>query len=110
MRTGRTQRKTHETQITVEVCLDGAGQYDISTGIGFLDHMLEQLSRHSLVDIKLKAQGDLHIDFHHTVEDVGLALGEAVAQALGERKGIARSKHSYWYGVALLLCSHCLKL
>ncbi len=90
MRTGRTQRKTHETQITVEVCLDGAGQYDISTGIGFLDHMLEQLSRHSLVDIKLKAQGDLHIDFHHTVEDVGLALGEAVAQALGERKGIAR--------------------
>ncbi len=90
MRTGRTQRKTHETQITVEVCLDGAGQYDISTGIGFLDHMLEQLSRHSLIDIKLKAQGDLHIDFHHTVEDVGLALGEAVAQALGERKGIAR--------------------
>ncbi len=90
MRTGRAQRKTHETRITVEVCLDGTGQYDISTGIGFLDHMLEQLSRHSLIDIRLEASGDLHIDFHHTAEDVGLALGTALSEALGERRGIAR--------------------
>jgi imidazoleglycerol-phosphate dehydratase len=89
-RVGRVERKTHETQIAVELNLDGAGQYDISTGIGFLDHMLEQLSRHSLIDIKIKATGDLHIDFHHTTEDVGIALGEAFTQALGDRRGINR--------------------
>lgn len=90
MRTAKVERKTHETQISVEVDLDGTGTYDISTGIGFLDHMLEQLSRHSLIDITVKATGDLHIDYHHTTEDVGIALGDAVAQALGDRKGIAR--------------------
>ncbi|MCR4377842.1 MAG: imidazoleglycerol-phosphate dehydratase HisB [Rhodospirillales bacterium] len=94
-RVGRVERKTHETQITVELNLDGTGQYDISTGIGFLDHMLEQLSRHSLIDIKIKATGDLHIDFHHTTEDVGIALGEAFTQALGDRRGINR------YGTAI---------
>lgn len=90
MRSGRAERKTHETQIVVELNLDGTGSYDISTGIGFLDHMLEQLSRHSLIDIKVEATGDLHIDFHHTTEDVGIALGEAFTQALGDRKGIQR--------------------
>jgi imidazoleglycerol-phosphate dehydratase len=84
------ERKTKETEIAVSVNLDGTGVYDISTGIGFLDHMLEQLSRHSLIDITVKAKGDLHIDFHHTTEDVGLALGKAVADALGERTGITR--------------------
>jgi imidazoleglycerol-phosphate dehydratase len=89
-RTARIERKTKETSILVEVNLDGTGQYEISTGIGFLDHMLEQLSRHSLMDLKVKAQGDLHIDFHHTTEDTGLAIGQAVADALGERVGIRR--------------------
>ncbi len=89
-RTARVERNTKETSISVEVNLDGTGTYEISTGIGFLDHMLEQLSRHSLIDITVKAKGDLHIDFHHTTEDTGLALGTAVAQALGERKGITR--------------------
>ena len=84
------ERKTKETEIAVSVNLDGTGIYEVSTGIGFLDHMLEQLSRHSLMDIAVKAKGDLHIDFHHTTEDVGLALGKAVADALGDRKGIAR--------------------
>ena len=95
MRTGRVERKTHETQIVVELNLDGTGSYDISTGIGFLDHMLEQLSRHSLIDLNVQATGDLHIDFHHTTEDVGIALGEAFTQALGDRKGITR------YGTAI---------
>ena len=95
MRTGRVERKTHETQILVELNLDGTGSYDVSTGIGFLDHMLEQLSRHSLIDLKVEAKGDLHIDFHHTTEDVGIAIGEAFNQALGDRKGIGR------YGSAL---------
>ncbi len=90
MRKGSVKRNTKETEIAVEVDLDGSGKYDISTGISFLDHMLEQLSRHSLIDITIKAKGDLHIDFHHTNEDSGIALGEAVAQALGERRGIAR--------------------
>lgn len=90
MRTGCVERKTNETQIAVELNLDGTGAYDISTGIGFLDHMLEQLSRHSLIDMTVKATGDLHIDFHHTTEDVGIALGEAFNQALGDRKGIQR--------------------
>src|SRR3989339_2055353 len=95
-RVGRVERKTHETQINVELNLDGTGRYDISTGIGFFDHMLEQLSRHSLIDIKIKAVGDLHIDFHHTTEDVGIALGEAFTQALGDRRGISR------YGTAIV--------
>lgn len=95
MRTAKVERNTHETQIAVEIDLDGTGTYDISTGIGFLDHMLEQLSRHSLIDITVKATGDLHIDFHHTTEDVGIALGEALTKALGERKGITR------YGTAI---------
>jgi imidazoleglycerol-phosphate dehydratase len=90
MRIASLERKTKETAITAEVNLDGTGVYDIATGVGFLDHMLEQLSRHSLVDIKLKAEGDLHIDFHHTTEDSGIALGQAVAKALGEKKGITR--------------------
>ncbi len=94
-RIARVERSTKETSIAVEVNLDGTGKYDISTGIGFLDHMLEQLSRHSLMDITVKAKGDLHIDFHHTTEDTGLAIGKAVADALGERTGIRR------YGSAL---------
>jgi len=84
------KRATKETQIEATVNLDGTGVYDVQTGIGFLDHMMEQLSRHSLIDIHLRAKGDLHIDFHHTTEDVGIALGEAVSKALGDRKGIMR--------------------
>ncbi|APH70291.1 imidazoleglycerol-phosphate dehydratase HisB [Aquibium oceanicum] len=83
-------RKTNETSIEVTVDLDGAGRYDVATGVGFFDHMLEQLSRHSLIDMVVKAKGDLHIDDHHTVEDTGIALGQAIARALGDRKGIAR--------------------
>ncbi|MBN8913329.1 MAG: imidazoleglycerol-phosphate dehydratase HisB, partial [Rhizobiales bacterium] len=83
-------RKTKETEITATVDLDGTGASDISTGVGFLDHMLEQLARHGLFDIKLAAKGDLHIDFHHTTEDVGIVLGQAVAKALGDKQGIAR--------------------
>lgn len=90
MRTATIERKTKETEISVTVDLDGSGKYDVSTGIGFLDHMLEQLSRHSLIDLTVRAKGDLHIDFHHTTEDTGIAIGEAVNQALGERKGITR--------------------
>ena len=84
------ERKTRETQIRASVGLDGTGLYKVSTGIGFLDHMLEQLSRHSLIDLELEAKGDLHIDFHHTTEDSGYAVGEAVAKALGDRRGIVR--------------------
>ena len=83
-------RKTKETEISVSVDLDGSGKSEIATGIGFLDHMLEQLSRHSLIDLTVRAKGDLHIDFHHTTEDTGIAIGEAVSKALGERKGINR--------------------
>ena len=83
-------RATKETKIKASVDLDGTGAYDISTGIGFLDHMLEQLARHSLIDITLKAKGDLHIDFHHTTEDTGIVLGQAMAKALGDKLGIAR--------------------
>jgi imidazoleglycerol-phosphate dehydratase len=83
-------RKTTETRISVAVDLDGEGRYDIQTGIGFLDHMLEQLSRHSLIDMRIRAEGDTHIDLHHTTEDVGIALGAAIGKALGERKGITR--------------------
>ena len=83
-------RTTKETRIKATVDLDGSGAYDVETGIGFLDHMLEQLARHSLIDITLKAKGDLHIDFHHTAEDSGIVLGQAVAKALGTREGISR--------------------
>ena len=89
-RTGTVDRKTKETQISVAVDLDGSGRSQIATGIGFLDHMLDQLSRHSLMDLKVEAKGDLHIDFHHTTEDTGICIGEAVAKALGDRKGIRR--------------------
>ena len=83
-------RKTKETSIKVELNIDGKGQYKIDTGIGFLDHMLEQLSRHSLIDLKVAAEGDLHIDFHHTTEDTGIVIGEAVREALGDFKGLTR--------------------
>jgi imidazoleglycerol-phosphate dehydratase len=88
-------RDTAETRIAVDLDLDGTGSYSVSTGIGFLDHMLEQLSRHSLIDLRVKAEGDLHIDFHHTTEDTGIAIGEAVNKALGDRKGITRYGHIY---------------
>jgi imidazoleglycerol-phosphate dehydratase len=94
MRKARVERNTKETQIQVEVNLDGTGSYDVSTGIGFLDHMLEQLSRHSLMDLTVRAKGDLHIDFHHTTEDSGYAVGEAITKALGDRKGITRYGHA----------------
>lgn len=84
------ERKTKETDIAARVDLDGTGAYDIETGIGFLDHMLEQLARHSLIDITLRAKGDLHIDYHHTTEDSGIVLGQAVAKAMGDKTGIAR--------------------
>ena len=84
------ERKTRETRIAAALNLDGRGASEIATGIGFLDHMLDQLARHSLIDLKLKAEGDLHIDFHHTTEDSGYVVGEAVAQALGDRRGIMR--------------------
>jgi imidazoleglycerol-phosphate dehydratase len=90
MRTATIERKTTETKVTCTVNLDGEGRFDVKTGVGFFDHMIEQLSRHSLIDITLKADGDLHIDDHHTVEDSGIALGQAVAKALGDRKGIRR--------------------
>ena len=95
MRKYSVNRKTKETTIQVNINLDGTGKSDISTGIGFLDHMLEQLSRHSLMDLKVRAQGDLHIDFHHTTEDTGYVVGEALSKALGDRAGIVR------YGSAL---------
>ncbi|HEX2813755.1 MAG TPA: imidazoleglycerol-phosphate dehydratase HisB [Sphingopyxis sp.] len=90
MRTATVQRTTKETDIAIAVNLDGSGDYSVSTGIGFLDHMVEQLSRHSLIDISMTVKGDLHIDQHHTVEDSALALGEAIAKALGDKRGIAR--------------------
>jgi imidazoleglycerol-phosphate dehydratase len=90
MRSATVKRKTKETDIAVAVDLDGAGKADIATGIGFFDHMLEQVARHGLIDISIKAKGDLHIDQHHTVEDVGIALGTALRQALGDFKGITR--------------------
>ena len=89
-RTAMRARQTKETKIEVAVNLDGTGDYEVSTGIGFLDHMLEQLSRHSLIDLKVAAEGDLHIDFHHTTEDTGIVIGEAVREALGDFKGLAR--------------------
>ncbi len=95
MRTASLERNTKETEISVEVNIDGSGKADISTGIGFLDHMLEQVARHSLMDITLKAKGDLHVDQHHTVEDSGIALGQALTKALGDKKGITRFASVY---------------
>ncbi len=90
MRTATITRKTAETDITVQIDLDGTGVYDNQTGVGFFDHMLDQLSRHALIDMTIRATGDLHIDDHHTVEDVGIALGQALTQALGDKRGIRR--------------------
>lgn len=90
MRKAQIARKTAETEIDVTVALDGSGTYDIQTGVGFFDHMVDQLARHSLIDITLRAKGDLHIDDHHTVEDSGIAIGQALAQALGDKRGIRR--------------------
>lgn len=95
MRKAEIKRNTNETKITVAINLDGTGEADIATGIGFLDHMLEQVARHSLIDITLSAQGDLHVDQHHTTEDSGIALGQAFAKALGDRKGITRFANCY---------------
>jgi imidazoleglycerol-phosphate dehydratase len=89
------KRRTKETAITASVDLDGTGAYDVATGVGFLDHMIEQLARHSLIDIRLRAEGDLHIDQHHTTEDSGIVLGQALAKALGDKKGIARYGFAY---------------
>ncbi|PTW47211.1 imidazoleglycerol-phosphate dehydratase HisB [Rhodovulum kholense] len=96
MRTAKITRKTAETDISVEIGLDGTGRYDIATGVGFFDHMLDQLARHSLIDMTVRCQGDTHIDDHHSVEDVGIALGQALAKALGDKRGIRR------YGSCLL--------
>ena len=96
-RRARHERKTTETDISVELDIDGSGQYDIATGIGFLDHMLEQLARHSLMDVRLRASGDLHIDQHHTTEDTGIALGKAFCEAMGDCRGIRR------YGSAVIV-------
>ena len=93
-RKAKISRKTKETSIAVEVNIDGKGKYKIETGIGFLDHMLEQLSKHSLIDITVKAKGDTHIDLHHTTEDTGIAIGEAINKAAGNRKGIKRYAHA----------------
>src|SRR5437016_14648703 len=94
VRVATVERKTKETKIKGRVALDGAGMSEISTGIGFLDHMLDQLAKHSLIDISLHAVGDLHIDFHHTTEDTGYVVGEAISRALGNRAGIARYGHA----------------
>ena len=96
MRQAHVERRTKETVVKTSVNLDGSGQYKVVTGIGFLDHMLEQFSRHSLIDLEVKADGDLHIDFHHTTEDTGIVIGDAVNKALGDRVGITR------YGSALV--------
>ena len=93
-RKAKISRKTKETSIAVEVNIDGKGKYKIDTGIGFLNHMLEQLSKHSLMDISVKAKGDTHIDLHHTTEDTGIAIGEAISKAAGDRKGIKRYAHA----------------
>jgi imidazoleglycerol-phosphate dehydratase len=90
MRTATIARKTNETEIAVSINLDGTGAHSMKTGVGFFDHMLDQLSRHSLIDMDVTCKGDLHIDFHHTVEDVGIALGQAIKEAIGDKKGIRR--------------------
>ncbi len=94
-RIAEVSRQTAETQITVKVNLDGTGQSALSTGIGFFDHMLDQIARHGLIDLEIRAVGDLHIDGHHTVEDVGIALGQAFARAVGDKKGVRRYGHAY---------------
>jgi len=94
-RTGRIERKTAETSILIEVNLDGTGTYDVSTGIGFLDHMVEQFSKHSLIDVVMKVEGDLHVDQHHTTEDSAIALGQALTEALGDKAGIGRYGSAY---------------
>jgi imidazoleglycerol-phosphate dehydratase len=109
MRSARIARKTNETDITVELALDGTGRHDCATGVGFFDHMLDQLARHSLIDMKVRCEGDRHIDDHHSVEDVGIALGQALAEAVGDKRGIRR------YGSCLLpmdeaLCRAALDL
>ena len=96
MRSGKTERKTAETEVSVSLNLDGTGKYEINTGVGFFDHMLEQLARHSLIDLEVQANGDTHIDDHHTVEDTGIAFGQALAQAINDKVGINR------YGWCLL--------
>lgn len=96
MRSAQISRKTAETNISVNIALDGTGSYDNQTGVGFFDHMLDQLARHSLIDMNIRCEGDLHIDDHHTIEDVGIALGQALSHALGDKKGIRR------YGACLL--------
>ncbi len=95
MRKASIERKTKETEIKASVKIDGTGKYKVSTGIGFLDHMLEQLSKHSLIDLELTAKGDTHIDFHHTTEDSGIAIGQAIAKAIGDKAGIRRFGHAY---------------
>ena len=94
-RTARVERNTNETQIQIELNLDGTGQAQFETGVPFLDHMLDQISRHGLIDLNIKAKGDLEIDAHHTVEDIGITLGQAVKQAIGDKKGITRYGHAY---------------
>ena len=94
-RTARVERNTNETQICVELNLDGTGQAVFETGVPFLDHMLDQIARHGLIDLNIKADGDLEIDAHHTVEDIGITLGQAVNQAIGDKKGIARYGHAF---------------
>ncbi len=95
MRKGEVARKTNETDITVAIGLDGSGKADIATGIGFLDHMLDQIARHGMMDVSIRAKGDLHIDDHHTTEDIGIALGQALREALGDKRGITRYAHAY---------------
>jgi len=94
-RTAQVERRTKETTISVSVDLDGTGRADLATGVPFLDHMLDQVARHGMIDLTIRAKGDLHIDAHHTVEDVGIALGQAVRQALGDKAGLARYGHAY---------------
>ncbi len=94
-RTAEISRKTAETDISITINLDGTGKSELHTGIGFFDHMLEQIARHGLIDLRVQCQGDLHVDGHHTVEDVGIAMGQAVAKAVGDKKGICRYGHAY---------------
>jgi imidazoleglycerol-phosphate dehydratase len=95
MRKAQVSRKTQETQITVKIDLDGSGRSKIATGVPFLDHMLEQIARHGVLDLEIVAKGDLHIDAHHTVEDIGITLGQALARAVGDKKGLRRYGHAY---------------